>query len=73
MMQMEKSFLIVTDSQDKSKDSVFTFIMQLVGELKFHPGEELIVYSDGPSSEFKNKFITGILLLLLSDMLKRNV
>ena len=47
--------------------------MQLVGELKFHPGEELIVYSDGPSSEFKNKFITGILLLLLSDMLKRNV
>ena len=55
MMQMEKSFLIVTDSQDKSKDSVFTFIMQLVDELKFQPGEELIVYSDGQSSAFKKQ------------------
>ena len=46
--------------------------MQLVDEIKFQPGEELIVYSDGPSSEFKNKFITGKLLFLLSDKLKRN-
>ena len=68
----EKSFLIVTDSQDKGKNSVFTFIMQLLDEIKFQPGEELIVYSDGPSSEFKNKFITGKLLFLLSDKLKRN-
>ena len=30
----EKLFLIVTDSQDKSKNSVFTFIMQLVDEIK---------------------------------------
>ena len=69
----EKSFLIVTDSQDKSKNNVFTFILQLLDEIKFQPGEELIVYSDGPSSEFKNKFITGRLLFLLSDKLKRNV
>ena len=46
--------------------------MQLVDEIKFQPGEELIVYSDGPSSEFKNKFITGKLLFLLLDNLKRN-
>ena len=69
----EKSFLIVTDSQDKSKNNVFTFILQLLDEIKFQPGEELIVYSDGPSSEFKNKFITGKILFLLSDKLKRNV
>ena len=68
----KKSFLIVTDSQDKGKNSVFTFIMQFVDEIKFQPGEELIVYPDGPSSEYKNKFITGKLLFLLSDKLKGN-
>ena len=47
--------------------------MQLVDEIKFQPGEELIAYSDGPSSKFNNKFITGKLLFLLSDKLKRNV
>ena len=47
--------------------------MQLVDEIKFQPGEKLIVYSDGPSSEFKNKFITGKLPFLLSHKLKRNV
>ena len=44
----EKLFLIVTDSQDKSKNSVFTFVMQLVDEIKLQPGQKLIVYSDGP-------------------------
>ena len=33
----------------------------------------MIVYSDGPSSEFKKKIITEELLFLLSDKLKRNV
>ena len=55
----EKSFLIVTDSQDKGKNSVFTFIMQLVDEIKFQPGEELIVYSDGPSSNLKINLSQG--------------
>ena len=65
-----KSFLILTDSHDIGKNSVFTFIMQLVDEIKLQPGEELIVYSDGPSSEFKNKFITEKLFFLLSYKLK---
>ena len=52
---------------------VFTFIMQLVDEIKFHTAKELIVYSDGPTSEFKKKFITRKLLFLLSNKLKRNV
>ena len=61
----EKSFLIVANSQEKGKNSVFTFIMQLVDEIKFQPGEKLTVSSDGPSSEFKNKFITGKLLFFI--------
>ena len=69
----EKSFLIVTDLQDNGKNSVFTFTVQLVVEIKFQPGEKLIAYSDQPSSGFRNKFITGKVLFLLSDKLKRNV
>ena len=69
----EKSFLIVTDLQDNGKNSVFTFTVQLVVEIKFQRGEKLIAYSDQPSSGFKNKFITGKVLFLLSDKSKRNV
>ena len=58
----ENSFLIVTNSQDKGKNSVCTYIMHLVDEIKIQPGEELIVYSNWPSIEFRNKFITGKLL-----------
>ena len=63
----EKSFLIVTDLQDNGKNSVFTFTVQLVVEIKFQPGE-LIAYFSG----FRNKFITVKVLFLLSDKLKRN-
>ena len=33
--------------------------MQLVDEIKFQPGEELIVYSDGPSSNLKINLSQG--------------
>ncbi|XP_071839631.1 uncharacterized protein [Apostichopus japonicus] len=67
------SHLIVTDSSDKGKDSVFTFVGALVEDLQLSAEEELIIYSDGPSSEFKNKYITGKFLSLLSEDLNRPI
>ena len=55
----EESFLIVTNSPDKGKNSVCTFMLKLIDEITFEDEKELIVYSDGPSSEFKNQFVTG--------------
>ena len=60
----EETFLIVTNSSDKWKNSVCTFMFKLVDEMTFKDARELIVYSDGPSSEFKNQFITGKLLYI---------
>ena len=63
----EESFLIVIHSPDKGKNSVCTFMLKLVDEIAFKDQKELIVYSDGQSSEIKNQFITGKLLYLLSQ------
>ena len=63
----EESFLIVINSPDKGKNSVCTFMLKLVDEIAFKDQKKLIVYSDGQSSEFKNQFITGKLLYLLSQ------
>ena len=54
----EESFLIVTNSSDKGKNSLCTFILKLVDEITFKDEKEMIAYSDGPSSEFKNQLIT---------------
>ena len=67
-----KSYLIVTDSQDKGKDAVFTFSSgswcQLNRELK---PEEKVIFTDGPSAEFKNKFMVKLVadLSQASEML----
>ena len=53
-----ESFLIVTNSSDKGKNSLCTFILKLVDEITFKDEKEMIAYSDGPSSEFKNQLIT---------------
>ena len=50
-------------------NSVSIFMLKLVDEITFKDEKELIVYSDGASSEFKNQFITGKLLYLLSQHL----
>ena len=49
---------IVTDSQDKGKDSVFTFINRLVDLFagSISEGDTLVISTDGPSSEFKNNY-----------------
>ncbi|CAL4130964.1 unnamed protein product [Meganyctiphanes norvegica] len=67
------SFLVVTDSKDKGKNSVFTFINKIIDQLpNFNSNEKLIIYTDGPSSEFKNKFCVKI-VSNLSKKLKINV
>ena len=65
----EESSLIVTNSLDKGKNSVCTFMLKLIDEITFKDEKELIIYSDGPSSEFKNQFITGKHLYLSSQHL----
>ena len=54
----KKSILVVTNSQDKDKNSAFIFIIQLVYEIKFQAEQELIGYLQGLSSELRNKVIT---------------
>ena len=51
-------FLIVTNSPDKGKNSVCTFMLKFNDEI-----------TCGPSSEFKNQFLTGKLPYLLSQHL----
>ena len=55
-------FLIITDSQDKGKNSVFTFINALTDYIQFEKGDMLIIYTDGPSSEFKNRYIVKLVI-----------
>ena len=62
----EESFLIVTNSSDKA---ICIFMLKVVDEMTCKDERELIVYSDGPSSEFRNQFITRKLQYLLSQHL----
>ncbi|KAF8793879.1 hypothetical protein HNY73_001911 [Argiope bruennichi] len=60
-----QSYLIVSDTKDKSKLSVSAFILKLLEIIKFQANKpKLIIWSDGPSSEFKNKFICYFLFIL---------
>lgn len=47
-------------------------LQMLITDYEFQSREEFIVYSDGPSREFKNKYITEKILFPLSDKLKRH-
>lgn len=59
-----KSFLVVTDSQDKGKDAVYTFMLKLASFIDFKEGDDFIIYTDGPSSEFKNKYMVKLVSVL---------
>ena len=57
-----KSLLYATDCSDKSKNSVITFMMKIAESLKGSDiGDSFILYTDGPSSEFKNKYSLKIM------------
>ena len=59
-----KSFLVVTDFQEKGKDAVFTFISKLLESIEIGPVDTFTIFSDGPASEFKNKFMVRFVFLL---------
>ena len=51
-------YLIVTDSKSKDKDAVSNFITKLVQSESQRLKSKFQIYTDGPTSEFKNKFMT---------------
>ena len=60
-----KTYLICSDTKDKGKDTIYAFINKLYEHIpqdvptSDDAGD--IIFSDGPSSEFKNKFTMKIL------------
>ena len=65
------TFIICSDTKDKGKDSVCCFLLTLYqklfqGESNCISQNEAteIIYSDGPSAEFKNKYMVKLLHLL---------
>ena len=55
----------MTDSKDKVKNSVFTFISKLVEHLPYlNEDERLIFYTDGPSTDLENKFAAKMVYLI---------
>ena len=53
-----KPFLVVTDCKHKDKDAVYTFILKLIEKELANIKDNLVIFTDGPSSEFKNRFMT---------------
>ena len=58
-----KSFLVVTDSNDKGKGSIYAFLHEIMKKTKslFKDSKYFVFYTDGPSSEFKNRFAMKML------------
>ena len=52
-----KSEVVISDNLSHTKDSVITFIDKLISELADSSVKVLQLWSDGPSSQFKNCFI----------------
>lgn len=62
-----KTYLICSDCQSKDKNTVFVFIDFLYDEIIRSGGDQPnleTIWSDGPSSEFKNKFTVKMLQIL---------
>lgn len=61
-----KTYVICSDTKNKDKDTIFVFLDFFYSEIiKETPGiSEEVIWSDGPSSEFKNKFMVRTLQLL---------
>ena len=57
-----QTYVISSDCSDKGKDSVITYLFKLYDEILNH-NEMMsnVIFSDGPSTEFKNKFTMNIL------------
>jgi len=58
------SAVVVSDDLNHKKDSIVTFIDRLIGELVSTDVCLLHIWSDGPSSQFKNRYIAAAILFL---------
>lgn len=64
-----KTYLICSDSNDKGKDTIYAYL-ELLWNLIIENEETegvtrpCVIYSDGPSCEFKNKYMAKVLHLL---------
>ena len=58
-----KTFLCITDSPEKGKDTIYAFVTKICEIMKssFDLGDYFTFFTDGPSSEFKNKFMAKML------------
>lgn len=61
-----KTYVICSDTKNKDKDTIFVFLDFFYREIiKENPEiSEEVIWSDGPSSEFKNKYMVKTLQLL---------
>lgn len=62
-----KTFVICSDTKQKDKDSIFTFVTYLYERIFEAENDKIfkeIIWSDGPSSEFKNRFMVTLLIFL---------
>ena len=56
-----RTYLIVSDSPDQGKDNIVVFAGFLYNHFDDPGVDHDIIWSDGPSSEFKNKFMVKFL------------
>ncbi|CAB4008281.1 Hypothetical predicted protein [Paramuricea clavata] len=68
-----QSFLICSDTKNKDKDTVAAFLFALYENHLFPSNQvdEEIIWSYGPTSEFKNKFVMKLIHQLSSQFQKR--
>ena len=70
-----KTFLICSDTKEKNIDTVAVFIYQLYEKClipdESRPVAEEVIWTDGPSSEFKNKFMMKLLQSLATKYKRR--
>jgi len=68
-----KTYLICSDTRDKGKSTVYAFMMYLYQNMPQQTGNiQEVIFTDGPSSEFKNRFCMK-LLRDISLKLKKDV
>ena len=59
-----QSIVIISDYLSHTKGSIVTIIDQLISDLLSEEVKKLYIWSDGPSSQSKNKFISNTSMAL---------
>lgn len=60
------SHLIVSDSTEKDKNTIFAFVHYLLERCLHQDMTGITFFTDGPSGEFKNKFMAKLMVILAS-------